>query len=260
MLEYYGHNDFRDYHLAHHGVLGMRWGIRRYQPYGMGYDPKGEDGKFIGGKKKAISNQSSYQKKETVKVTTKNGFKVKARVMSEDEDMRSVNKIDVNDPGTFNNCTYCGAAYEMRRRGYDVKAKKTPEGVTTLEEMKWYNAKLDDYSSLVKMPKTPIGVHLARNKAFKGENLKQVDAAVNQLLSQGEGARGCLHLVWGNKDGHVVNYEVKNHNVIVRDSQSGRKESASSILRYSIAAYALRTDDKELDFDAIKEAVEDVDN
>lgn len=31
------------YQLAHHGVKGMRWGIRRYQPY-----PKGKHGKFLG--------------------------------------------------------------------------------------------------------------------------------------------------------------------------------------------------------------------
>lgn len=40
--------------LFHHGVDGMHWGIRRYQPYGHGgYDPK-KAGKFIGKIKKKI--------------------------------------------------------------------------------------------------------------------------------------------------------------------------------------------------------------
>ena len=54
---YYGSNDYRDY-LAHHGVLGMHWGIRRYQPYSIGYQRKGgESGKFVGGKGKSSSGK-----------------------------------------------------------------------------------------------------------------------------------------------------------------------------------------------------------
>lgn len=44
--------------LYHHGVQGMRWGIRRYQPYGVGYDPQ-KVGKFIGNMKRTAKG---YQK------------------------------------------------------------------------------------------------------------------------------------------------------------------------------------------------------
>lgn len=41
-------------------------------------------------------------------------------------DMKACNE-DFPAPGTTQNCTFCTAAFDMRRRGYDVRAQKTPD-------------------------------------------------------------------------------------------------------------------------------------
>ncbi len=67
------HSQFQGSELYHHGILGMHWGIRRYQPYGHGgYNPD-HSGKNIGEAKRLGGDARKVDKKQKkfVKILSK---------------------------------------------------------------------------------------------------------------------------------------------------------------------------------------------
>lgn len=127
-----------------------------------------------------------------------------------EEDCQKVNPTGINTLAyrlsPYINCTMCATAFELRRRGYDVMAKQkaSPEELVlsmTLSDM-YFSGKTHIY-----FPPTYNDFMLSISDIEKTSK---------------DGDRGFIDFYYKNSnDGHVLNYEIKNHNMMLYDSQSG---------------------------------------
>lgn len=91
-----------------------------------------------------------------------------------------------------NNCPNCTAAYELRRRGFDVEALGNKKGMPL---NKYFNIFKD--MELYELEKEP------------GDGVKEVVSAISESAKEwGEGARGVVSIT-KNKIGHVFSMEVR---------------------------------------------------
>lgn len=188
------------------------------------------------------------------KVDEKTGLKLKNKEFTEKQDLKRTNPEYGNTASnTKSNCMLCTTAYDMRRRGYEVRANKASWGYDEEDVNRWY-------------PKAKI-------EHVKGATNKESQENLFNELSNQKNARGNLIVSWdydktGSFGGHSMVYEVKDGKVSILDAQSGKTyvknaaDSKSIIQSYNnpldnaTNEYTyIRYDNVDFDPQKIKEAV-----
>lgn len=272
------HSEF----LAHHGIKGQKWGQRNGPPYPLNPSDKSSAEKKAdtgSGSSKIDKFIKKYQNRQAgmdpvaatylaiaaAYVATYAAIIIKSNVdykkdlkehMESDvgdiqkrikgkhtpeQDAAEVNK-GYSDPDNLAarvNCTMCSTAYDLRRRGYDVKARETKRGRRPEDVARFYNIDKKDIPEY-----------------------KTYDDFVAALRSEPDGSRGMTFTGYGIFDSHhCVVWEKNNGRITIRDTQDNEtfdSISASGIRRGSGLPYRyIRTDDKDINWDYVKDAVEE---
>ena len=277
-------NEFRAYYelccknsISHHGIQGQKWGTRNGPPYplksgehspvektGIGHNAANKLLSKYGSKStagmgevlvaqltayavmmitvKAIVEASyAHDKKKNTKENTSDIQKRIKGKHSTADDLKAVNP-DFTDPTDMSarmNCTMCSTAYDLRRRGYDVVANKTEQGRKFKDAAAWYN--------------------ISHKDVPKYKTRDQFEAA---LQNEPDGARGLTFTSYGMFNSyHCMVWEKKNGVVTISDGQNNTppksiKESGISA-KGSVPYQYLRTDNAEINWDLIRDAVKE---
>lgn len=143
-----------------------------------------------------------------------------SKTWSVEEDLKAVNP-EYGDPisdSANNNCVLCSLTFDLRRRGYDVRAQRATDGWDYDDLKHWYPDM--KYKSNALSDKQP-----SMEDFITMDSRKKADYAskcMKSLTSMGDGARGVACVKWGlSEGGHATAFEVKNGKVHMYDPQSG---------------------------------------
>lgn len=155
-------------------------------------------------------------------IDPKTGLRLKDKEYSDEEDMKRINPgyasdVYFSDKKTTNNCVFCTTAYELRKRGFDVRAKKTETG---------HGLTQDEINSLWKYKeKNSFNVRNAEGLNAKNKATKQErEAAYNKItdwIKKQPDQRGNIGVSWG-FSGHSMVYEIKGGKLIIKDCQNNK--------------------------------------
>lgn len=239
--------------LIHHGILGMKWGIRRYQNKDGSLTKAGRERYQIGNgqlpvKRNLIYNLFHAKEAKMTKEYYKNiidGVNYNPRQnsiselnkkdsgVSNDilEDMKTVNKT--GELGYTQNCVHCVCALEMRQRGYDVDAMPKKDGTMSEQYDKFFK------NVQKRVSYTPEPMEYWKKENFEKWTRDGYNKISSDISKEGPNARGYVSFVYnGWMTGHTVMWATdKNGKVTYYDGQSGSTEDPKRAMSLSTQYY-----------------------
>ena len=149
--------------------------------------------------------------------------------MSENDIMKKiVPKVNPDYPkiGTNLNCRRCTMVYEMRRRGYDVRATKTIQASSQtnigINRATGTKLKLKEAGEITSLKSQhPIKDMFIRDKTLTPKT--GPDAIFKSLAKQPNRSRGEVAMYWEMGGGHSIAYEMIKGKPVLFDTQSGKQ-------------------------------------
>lgn len=195
-------------------------------------------------------------------------------VFTKFEDQEKINEVyDPWDIASSTNCGNCSAAYELRRRGYDVEAK--------LNDGESYNGRGDRFYDYFENAEVLCvygdgETHVSNEEFIRKvwdddytdrdcrKNKKDVDFFNNEQRYSAKtiekaikannppGSRGMIDVDWKGGSGHSIIYEVnKDGSVTIRDSQTYDEYDLTELARDVARVRLCRTDNLQLKEDIL---------
>lgn len=184
--------------LYHYGVLGMKWGIRRYQPYSLISRKSGEGGKEIGTAKKA-SKSDSLKSTISKLQTKKKGTPISEVKKSRKQKQKEVKSQRISDEKTARerklkaaevvNSGNAKLIYENRNNLTEAQLKTAISRIQTENTLRSLVAEQNP-SKMQKVISTANKLQTAANVAETGINAyNQVARVANAFMGESETGR-----------------------------------------------------------------------
>lgn len=266
--------------LQHYGVKGMKWGVRKNEP-AVNRVPSAATTKvgsneaapiialgavyaavLLGAMVSTHLDSGKRTQKKTKNIPWKVDPSLTGKKSIDEIHSKVVKPINANygAKGTKMNCRRCTFAYEMRRRGMDVKAttSKFATGQDTGGLRKAMGEQNRPFQSV--WGEKQIG---QRNTMYSQSAKVKSDLIFNSLAQHPDGARGELGVAWMFGGGHSMAWEIVGNKPVIFDTQNGKTYRDSSQFESFAStvsdAASTRLDNARIDDAFIRRWVQNVD-